>query len=76
MPIREERRHQPVSDTPGMHLKFLRKADTLILLTKINQVRSGGNWGIIHFGVEIGRRLEASFSFVHQEIYWLLRVPR
>lgn len=29
--------------------KFLREADMLILLTKINQVRPGSNWGIIHF---------------------------
>ena len=44
----------------------------LILLTKINQVRPGSNWGIIHFRVERGSRQKAPFSFVHREIYWLL----
>ena len=76
MPIREEKRHQRVSDTPDCIWKFLRGADTLILLTKINQVRPGGNWGIIHFRVEIGSGQKAPFSFVHQEIYWLLHAPK
>lgn len=48
----------------------------LILLTKINQVRPGGNWSIIHFRVEIGSGQKAPFSFVHREIYWLLHAPK
>lgn len=62
VPITEgEERHQHLGTTLPMHLNF-READTLILLTTINQVRPNGKGNIICFCGKQAHRKKAPLS--------------